>query len=77
MKTAIYWTVIHGRHAAEELCFRATCWWLSRQMELFKWRLCLEGLMAHTDTKIPSLGRMDSRWTGTETSLAQDQAGSA
>ncbi|MCE3224615.1 MAG: hypothetical protein K0S58_2795 [Nitrospira sp.] len=33
MKTTIYWTIQHSRRAAHELCFRATCWWLSRQVE--------------------------------------------
>jgi hypothetical protein len=45
MKTTIYWTVQHSRRAAHELRFRATCWWLSQQVEVLEWRLRLEALM--------------------------------
>ena len=45
MKTTIYWTVEHSRHAIHEFRFRATCWWLSQQVEFLEWRLRQEGLM--------------------------------
>jgi len=45
MKSAIYWTIQHSRHAAHELRFRATCWWLSQQVEFLEWRLRLDALM--------------------------------
>jgi hypothetical protein len=45
MKTTIYWTIQHSRRAAHELRFRATCWWLSQQVEFLEWRLRLEALM--------------------------------
>ena len=41
MKTTIYWTMQHSRRAAHELRFRATCWWLSQQVEFLEWRLRL------------------------------------
>ena len=39
MKTTIYWTMQHSRRAAHEFRFRATCWWLSQQVEFLEWRL--------------------------------------
>jgi len=50
MKTTIYWTAIHGRRAADELRFRATCWWLRQQVEFLEWRLSMEALMSHTQS---------------------------
>ena len=44
MKTTIYWTIQHSRRAVHELHFRATCWWLSQQVEFLEWRLRLEVL---------------------------------
>ena len=45
MKTTIYWTMQHSRCAMHEFRFRATCWWLSQQVEFLEWRLRLEALM--------------------------------
>lgn len=45
MKTTIYWTMQHSRLAVHEFHFRATCWWLSQQVEFLEWRLWLEVLM--------------------------------
>ena len=45
MKTTIYWTIQHSRRAVHEFRFRATCWWLSQQVEFLEWRLRLEALM--------------------------------
>ena len=45
MKTTIYWTMQHSRRAVHEFRFRATCWWLSQQVEFLEWRLRLEALM--------------------------------
>ena len=39
MKTTIYWTMQHSRRALHEFRFRATCWWLSQQVEFLEWRL--------------------------------------
>jgi hypothetical protein len=39
MKTTIYWTMQHSRCALHELRFRATCWWLTQQVEFLEWRL--------------------------------------
>ena len=59
MKTTIYWTIQHSRHAAHELRFRATCWWLSQQVEFLEWRLRLEALMppAQSDPTPTSAGQ--------------------
>ena len=59
MKTMIYWTVEHSRHAVHEFRFRATCWWLSQQVEFLEWRLRLEGLMpaAQSDPMPTSVGQ--------------------
>jgi len=46
MKTTIYWTIQRNRCAVHELRFRATCWWLSQQVEFLEWRLRLEALMS-------------------------------
>ena len=45
MKTTIYWTMQHSRRAVHEFRFRATCWWLSQQVEFLEWRLLLEAQM--------------------------------
>ena len=45
MKTTIYWTIQHSRAAMHEFRFRATCWWLSQQVEFLEWRLRLEAVM--------------------------------
>jgi hypothetical protein len=45
MKTTIYWTMQHSRRTVHEFRFRATCWWLSQQVEFLEWRLRLEALM--------------------------------
>jgi hypothetical protein len=47
MKTTIYWALHHSRRAVHEFRFRATCWWLSQQVEFLEWRLRLEALMPH------------------------------
>ena len=39
MKTTIYWTMQHSLRALHECRFRATCWWLSQQVEFLEWRL--------------------------------------
>ena len=48
MKTTIYWTMQHSRRAVHEFRFRATCWWLSQQVEFLEWRLRLNGLRPPT-----------------------------
>jgi hypothetical protein len=48
MNTAIYWAMLHSHRAADELRFRAACWWLSQQVEFLEWLLRLEVLMPHT-----------------------------
>ena len=45
MKTTIYWTRQHSRRAVHEFRFRASCWWLSQQVEFLEWRLRMEALM--------------------------------
>jgi hypothetical protein len=45
MKTTIYWAIQHSRRALHEFCFRATCWWLSQQVEFLEWQLRLEPLV--------------------------------
>lgn len=45
MKTMIYWATQHSRRAVHEFRFRATCWWLSQQVEFLEWRLRLEASM--------------------------------
>jgi hypothetical protein len=50
MKTTIYWTALHIRRAAHDLHFKATCWWLSQQVELLRWRLRLGALMPHAQS---------------------------
>ena len=59
MKTTIYWTIQHSRRAAHELRFRATCWWLSKQVEFLEWRLRLEALIppAQSDPTPRSAGQ--------------------
>jgi hypothetical protein len=59
MKTTIYWTIQHSCRAAHELRFRATCWWLSQQVEFLEWRLRLEALMppAQSDPAPTSAGQ--------------------
>ncbi len=45
MKTAIYWAVQHSDRALHEFRFRATCWWLSQQVEFLEWQMRLETLI--------------------------------
>jgi hypothetical protein len=45
MKTTIYWTMQHSRRAMHEFRFRATCWWLSQQVEFLDWRWRLVSVM--------------------------------
>ena len=45
MKTTIYWTMQHSRRAVHEFRFRATCWWLSQQVEFLEWWLRQESAM--------------------------------
>ena len=45
MKTTIYWAIQHSNRALHEFRFRATCWWLSQQVEFLEWQLRLEPLM--------------------------------
>jgi hypothetical protein len=45
MKTTIYWTIQHSRRAVHEFRFRATCWWLSQQVEFLEWWLRQESVM--------------------------------
>jgi hypothetical protein len=45
MKTTIYWTMQHSRRAVHEFRFRATCWWLSQQVEFLEWWLRQESEM--------------------------------
>ena len=44
MKTTIYWAIQHSRRAVHDLRFRATCWWLSQQVDFLEWRLRLDTL---------------------------------
>ena len=44
MKTTIYWTMQHSRHAVHNLRFRATCWWLRQHVEFLEWRLRLNAV---------------------------------
>jgi hypothetical protein len=62
MKTTIYWTIQHSRRALHEFCFRATCWWLSQQVECLEWRLKLETVMpsAPSSPKLVPIGRAGS-----------------
>ena len=62
MKTTIYWTIQHSRAAMHEFRFRATCWWLSQQVEFLEWRLRLDALRPppHSDPKPSSDGRRRS-----------------
>ena len=59
MKTTIYWTIQHSRLAVHEFRLRATCWWLSQQVEFLEWRLRLEALMppAQSDPAPTSAGQ--------------------
>ncbi|MCI0426889.1 MAG: hypothetical protein L0Z46_02590 [Nitrospiraceae bacterium] len=59
MKTTIYWTMQHSRRAVEKFRFRATCWWLSQQVEFLEWRQRLEVLMppAQSDPVPTSVGQ--------------------
>ena len=45
MKTTIYWTMQHSLRALHECRFRATCWWLSQQVEFLEWRLKLDAVI--------------------------------
>jgi len=45
MKTTIYWTMQHSRRAVEKFRFRATCWWLSQQVEFLEWWMRQESVM--------------------------------
>ncbi len=42
MHTRIYWSIQHACRALHEMRFTLNCWWLSRQVELLKWRLGLD-----------------------------------
>lgn len=53
MKTTIYWAIQHSRRAVHDLRFRATCWWLSQQVEFLEWRLRLETLMPPAQSDLP------------------------
>jgi hypothetical protein len=44
METKIYWTMQHSRRAVHEFRFRATCWWLSQQVEFLEWWLRQESV---------------------------------
>ena len=58
MKTTIYWTMQHSRRAMHEFRFRATCWWLSQQVEFLDWRWRLVSVMpsAQSDPAPTSVG---------------------
>ena len=51
MKTTIYWTMQHSRRAVHEFRFRATCWWLSQQVEVLEWWLRQESAMPSVQSK--------------------------
>jgi hypothetical protein len=51
MKTTIYWAMQHGRRAVHEFRFRATCWWLSQQVEFLEWRMQREALIPTAKSK--------------------------
>jgi hypothetical protein len=56
MKTTIYWAMRHGCRAMHELRFRATCWWLSQQVEFLEWRMRREVLMPTAEPNpVPTL----------------------
>lgn len=56
MKTTIYWTVQHSRRAVYEFHFRATCWWLSQQVEFLEWRMRREAVMPTAESNpVPTL----------------------
>ena len=80
MTTTMYWTLEHIRQASREMGFRASCWWLSQQVECLHWRLYLELLLrgAHAgsvpDRHRRAMARHRSR--GTE-SYAGSNEGSA
>jgi hypothetical protein len=59
MKTRIYWTMQHSHRAVHEFRFRATCWWLSQQVEFLEWRLRLDALMppAQSNPTLASVGQ--------------------
>lgn len=52
MKTTIYWAMHHSRRALHEFRFRATCWWLSQQVEFLEWRMRQEALMPAAELKL-------------------------
>jgi len=51
MKTTIYWTIQHSRLAVHEFRLRATCWWLSQQVEFLEWRMRQEALIPTAKSK--------------------------
>ena len=51
MKTTIYWTMQHSRRAVHEFRFRATCWWLSQQVEFLEWWLRQESMMPSVQSR--------------------------
>jgi hypothetical protein len=51
MKTRIYWTMKHSLRALHECRFRATCWWLSQQVEFLEWRMRQEALIPTAKSK--------------------------
>lgn len=59
MKATIYWTIRHLGRARQELAFRATCWWLSQQVDFLEWRLQIEALLrpVPSDSLSPSVGK--------------------
>lgn len=63
MKTTLYWTMQHTRRALHEFRFRATCWWLSQQVEFLGWRLRLKAQIppAQSNSTPGSIGQ-DGRY---------------
>jgi hypothetical protein len=61
MKTTIYWTMQHSRLAMHEFRFRASCWWLSQQVEFLEWQLHLKALRlpAQSNPASMSVGQGD------------------
>jgi len=59
MKSTIYWTMQHSRRAVHEFRFRATCWWLSQQVEFLEWWLRQESAMpsVQSNPKATSVGQ--------------------
>jgi hypothetical protein len=61
MKTILERVMRHGCSAVHEFRFRASCWWLSQQVEFLRWRMRLEiRMLSEPSTSTPtSVGQDD------------------